>query len=174
MSDTLTPEIPNFDDPLGLLRACHDRMLANCDTLEKLLPHLRDKGLDEEARTAISRLVHYFSTSAVHHHEDEEQDLFPLLNGQSLKLAEIIYRLKQEHLQLDKLWQQLAADLKQGSSLLENPDLENHITQFCTAYREHIDLENRELLFMAQHSLSTRQIEDIGRAMAKRRGVSPE
>jgi len=172
MNDSLTPDIPDFKDPLGLLRACHDRMLANCDTLEKLVPHLREKGLDDEARSAITGIVRYFTTSAAHHHEDEEQDLFPLLNGQSLKLAEIIYKLKQDHQQLDTLWQQLAADLKQGATLAENPDFADHVTQFCAAYREHIDTENRELLFMAQHSLSTRQLEDIGRAMAKRRGVT--
>ncbi len=172
MNDSLTPDIPNFDDPLGLLRACHERMLANCDTLEKLVPHLRDKGMDDEARSAISRVVKYFTTSAVHHHEDEEKDLFPLLNGQSLKLAELIYKLKQDHQALDSLWQQLAGDLKQGAALAENPEFAAHVAQFCSAYREHIDLENRELLFLAQHSLSSRQLEDIGRSMAKRRGAS--
>ena len=170
MNNTLTPDIPDFDDPLGLLRACHERMLANCDTLEKLVPHLHDKGLDDEARSAITRIIHYFTTSAVHHHQDEEQDLFPLLNGQSLKLAEIIYQLKQDHQQLDTLWQQLAADLKQGATLPEDPDFPDHVAQFCTAYRTHIDTENRELLFLAQHSLSTHQLEEIGHAMAKRRG----
>jgi hemerythrin-like domain-containing protein len=171
MNNSLTPDIPNFDDPIGLLRACHDRMLANCDTLEKLVTHLQEKGLDEEAKSAITGIVRYFSTSAVHHHQDEEQDLFPLLNGQSLKLADIIYRLKQDHQQLDRLWKQLAADLQQPSKLTDNPDFAEHVAQFCNAYREHIDIENRELLFLAQHSLSTLQLEDIGHAMAKRRGV---
>lgn len=171
MNDSLTPDIPDFDDPIGLLRACHDRMLTNCDTLEKLVPHLQENGLDEDARTAIAGIVRYFTTSAVHHHEDEEQDLFPLLNSQSLKLAELIYKLKQDHQQLDALWQQLAADLKQGPDLAANTAFADHVAQFCRAYREHIDLENRELLFLAQHSLSSTQLEDIGDSMAKRRGV---
>ncbi len=173
MNDGLIPDIPDFDDPIGLLRACHERMLANCDTLEKLVAHIGEKGFDMEAQSAISRVAKYFNTSAVHHHEDEEQDLFPLLNGQSLKLADLIYRLKQEHAKLDTLWQQLLADLKQGPALADNPDFAAHAEAFCTAVREHIDLENRELLFMAQHSLSSRQLEDIGRAMARRRGVKP-
>jgi hemerythrin-like domain-containing protein len=171
MNDSLTSDIPDFDDPIGLLRACHERMLGNCTTLEKLVPHLKEKGLDEEAKSAITGIVRYFTTSAVHHHEDEELDLFPLLNAQSLKLAEIIYTLKQDHQQLDQLWQQLAADLQQASTLADNPDFAEHVAQFCNAYREHIDLENRELLFMAQHSLSSNQLEDIGNSMAKRRGV---
>lgn len=172
MNDKLTPDIPGFDDPIGLLRACHERMLGHCDTLEKLVTHLREDGLDEDARSAITGITRYFTTSAVHHHEDEEQDLFPLLNGQSLKLADIIYKLKQDHQQLDKRWQQLAADLKQTSTLADNPDFAEHVAQFCHAYHEHIDKENRELLFMAQHSLSTHQLEDLGRAMARRRGVT--
>lgn len=171
MNNKLIPDIPDFSDPLGLLRACHERMLTNCDTVEKLVPHLRENGLDDEARSAITRIVRYFTTSAVHHHEDEEQDLFPLLNGQSLKLAEIIYRLKQDHQQLDTLWKQLAADLQQRDTLAENPDFPDHAAQFCSAYRKHIDTENRELLFIAQHSLSTRQLEEIGHSMAKRRGI---
>jgi len=172
MNDSLTPDIPDFNDPLGLLQACHERILANCDTLEKLVPHLREKGLDDEARSAISRIVKYFTTSAVHHHEDEEQDLFPLLNGQSLKLADLIYKLKQEHQQLDTHWQQLAEDLQQSATLTENADFAEHVAQFCAAYREHIDTENRELLFLARHSLSSNQLEDIGHAMAKRRGIT--
>ena len=32
----LPEQLPGFDDPLGLLRACHDRMLAHCELLESL------------------------------------------------------------------------------------------------------------------------------------------
>jgi len=171
MNDSLISEIPDFDDPLGVLRACHERMLAQCDTLQGLVPHIAQNGLDDEARSAITNVIHYFTTSAVHHHQDEEQDLFPLLNRQSLKLAEIIYRLKQEHDSLMRLWEQLLQDLNRPAALAENADFESHVQQFCSAYREHIDYENRELLGMAQHILSQRQLEDIGSSMARRRSV---
>lgn len=171
MNDSLIAEIPDFNDPLGVLRACHERMLAQCDTLEKLPAHIAANGVDDEARSAISRAVKYFSTSARHHHQDEEQDLFPLLNRQSLKLAEIIHRLKQEHASLTQLWEQLLQDLGKPSALTENPDFESHVEQFCSTYREHIDYENKELLGMAQHILSQQQLEDMGKAMARRRGV---
>jgi len=171
MNESLIPELPDFDDPLGILRACHERMLAQCDTLQELVPHIAQHGADEEARTAIGNVISYFSTSAVHHHQDEEQDLFPLLNRQSLKLAEIIHRLKQEHATLTQLWEQLAQDLGKPSALTENPDFEAHVEQFCSTYREHIEYENKELLGMAQHILSQQKLEDMGRAMARRRGV---
>jgi hemerythrin-like domain-containing protein len=169
MAEMLVPELPDFDDPLGMLRACHQRMLAQCDTLEKLPAHIAARGVDEEARGAISRIVGYFSTSAVYHHQDEEQDLFPLLNRQSLKLADIVHRLRQDHRELDRLWQQLLPDLRKSAALADNPDFAEHVAAFCAAYRAHIDIENRELLNMAQHILSHRQLQDIGKAMARRR-----
>jgi hemerythrin-like domain-containing protein len=146
-------------------------MLAQCDTLQELVPHIAQNGVDGEARSAIRKVINYFTTSAVHHHQDEEQDLFPLLNRQSLKLAEIIYRLNQEHDSLTQLWELLLQDLNKPATLAENADFESHVEQFCSAYHEHIDYENKELLGMAQHILSKQQLEDMGRAMARRRSV---
>ncbi len=171
MNDSLIPEIPDFDDPLGILRACHERMLTHCDILQRLVPHIKENGVDDEARSAIGKVVHYFTTGAVHHHQDEEQDLFPQLIHQSLKLAEIIHRLKQEHVELVGLWDQLQQDMSKASTLAENTDFPAHVDQFCNAYREHINYENSELLGMAQHILSQRQLEDLGRAMARRRSI---
>jgi hemerythrin-like domain-containing protein len=172
VAGTLVSELPDFDDPLGVLRACHERMLAHCDLLQKLPAHLASHGVDDEARSAIKRIVTYFSTSAVHHHQDEEQDLFPLLNRQSLKLADIVHRLKKDHEKLDQLWKPLLAELKQPAALAENAaTFAGHADAFCDAYRAHISVENKELLSMAQHILSHEQLQEIGKAMARRRGL---
>ena len=170
MNESLIPELPGFDDPLGVLQACHERMLAQCDILEKLPAHIAARGVDDEARSAIRQVVTYFSTSAVHHHADEEQDLFPILNHQSLKLAEIVYRLRQDHEKLDQLWQTLSAELNKPATLAENTAFAEHAQAYCAACREHVTVENKELLSIAQHILSSQQLEDIGRAMARRRG----
>lgn len=172
MNDSLIPELPGFDDPLGVLRACHERMLGYCDMLEKLVSHIAEQGLDGEAKSAITKVVDYFTTSAAHHHQDEEENLFPILNGQSLKLADLVFRLRQEHQELNRLWDALAADFNKPSTLAENPDFAAHVSEFCQHYRDHIELENSELLFMAQHILSSRQLEEMGDDMAKRRGIS--
>jgi len=171
MAEPLVPELPDLDDPLEVLRACHERMLAHCDMLRKLPAHIAANGVDDEARSAVNRIVRYFSTSAAHHHQDEEQDLFPVLNRQSLKLADIVYRLKQDHEKLDKLWQELLPDLKKPGALAENAGFADHANAFCAAYAEHINIENKELLNMAQHILSHQQLQDIGKAMARRRGL---
>jgi hemerythrin-like domain-containing protein len=170
MAESLVPQLPDFDDPLGVLRACHQRMQAQCDTLEKLPAHIAANGVDDEARSAISRIVTYFTTSAAHHHQDEEQDLFPLLNRQSLKLADIVFRLRQDHEKLDQLWQQLLPDLKKPGTLAENPDFSEHVSAFCAGYRAHIETEEKQLLDMARHILSDKQLQEMGRSMARRRG----
>ena len=171
MTDTPPPQPPDFSDPLAVLRGCHDDMLLQCDALENLLAHIHAQGFDAETRSRIASTVQFFTTVAVQHHQDEETDLFPILNRQSLKLADIVFRLRKDHEQLHQLWDTLFLDFKKGPALAEDEAFATHVSEFCTAYREHIKRETRELLSMAQHILSHQQLEDIGRAMARRRGI---
>ena len=131
MNEPPTAAITDFSEPLSVLRADHERIMEHCEILEKLLPHIAEKGVDDEARRAISTVVDYFNTGAVHHHQDKEQNLFPILNRQSLKLADIIYRLKREHEELAGLWDGIMKALKTpatyvtpGSSRSARPSFE--------------------------------------------------
>jgi hemerythrin-like domain-containing protein len=170
--EPLTPELPDFDAPLDMLLACHQRMLAQCGTLEKLVAHVAGQGVDSEAKTAIGRVVNYFDTSAVHHHQDEEQDLFPLLARQSLKLADIVHALRRQHAELTQSWDALSALLKKPAELAgRQTELAQAVERFCSLYRDHITREEKELLALARHILSTQQLEVIGDSMARRRGV---
>lgn len=171
MPDSLIPKLPGFDDPVSVLRACHDRMLAHCDTLERLAPHIQDKGCDDEAGQAIDNVLRYFSTSAMQHHADEEQDLFPAISHQSPELDRLLSRLRVQHQHMNALWQQVAQDLKAPADLADNPDFAPRVAEFCALYRAHIDLENTDLLSLAASRLGNSQLESIGRAMARRRGV---
>ena len=172
MNSVLPPELPSFDDPIGLLRACHDRMLDHCELLEKLVTHISEHGIDTQAKQVITNIQRYFTTSAVYHHQDEEENLFPLLNRQSLKLTDLIFRLNKEHRELNDLWDLINRDLNVLSSLTDNSTFSNHVEKFCSHYRKHITLENEDLLPMAQHIISSQQLEDMGKAMADRRGVT--
>ncbi|MDT8388261.1 MAG: hemerythrin domain-containing protein [Thiogranum sp.] len=162
---------PDFNDPLGLLLACHQRILSRCEMLEKLVPHIAEHGVDNEARSTIRNISQYFSTAAVHHTQDEEVDLFPVLNRQSLKLADIVYRLHKQHAELQILQDRILAALKNSSALPGNADFADAVGQFCALYREHIKSEEKELFSIARHILSSQQIEDLGDAMARRRRV---
>lgn len=171
MNDTPTPQPPDFSDPLALLRACQDDILAQCEALETLPAHIREHGLDAEARGRIARTVHFFTTVAVQHQQDKEADLYPSINRQSLKLADIVFRQRKDHQQLGELWDSLSLDFKKGAALAEDDAFSDHVSSFCSGYREHIKRETRDLLSMAQHILSHQQLEEIGRAMARRRGL---
>jgi hemerythrin-like domain-containing protein len=164
MNDTGLPaELPGFDDPIGLLRACHEKMLAHLDLLEGLTS-------TPDATTA-RQVVRYFTTSAPLHHRDEEEDLFPRLNRQSMKIAELVFSLKKEHEQLDQLWEQLVPGLKQLPADGFDAAFIEQANAFCTLCRGHIQRENREFLPLAASSLSRQELGAVGEAMAARRGV---
>ena len=167
----LPEELPGFDQPLELLRACHDKIIAHCELIEQIVGALQDAGVDLDMRAAARQVMNYFSRSARQHHQDEEQDLFPLLIRQSLKLADLINGLKQEHRTLDELWQAMEPELRR---LPEPADPDAFIaaaTEFCRLNRAHVLRENSDFLPVARSSLSSQQIRDIGRAMAQRRGA---
>jgi hemerythrin-like domain-containing protein len=164
-------DLPGFDEPLALLRACHQNILDHCDRLEALIVHTEAQGIDDEARKAARDIVRYFSSSAQLHHRDEEEDLFPRLNRQSLKIAELIRDLKQEHTQLEQLWETMVPELKQLPDGHFSDDFLQASREFCTLNRQHVSRENMEFLPLAASSLSQLELADIGESMAERRGV---
>jgi hemerythrin-like domain-containing protein len=161
---------PDFSDPLGLLRACHGRIAAHCDTLERLLPHLAAHGADAEAREAMARVYRYFSTAAAHHHEDEEQDLLPRLRGLAPDLDRLMEELLAEHGQLARNWNELKPLLADPArAAAEQAALHQAVARFVAGYRHHADKENRDLLPRAAQLLDAEALAAIGAAMARRR-----
>jgi hemerythrin-like domain-containing protein len=171
MSEAPPPAAPDFGDPLAVLLACHGDMLVQCQALQQLVVHLREHGFDTQARSTITQAVQFFAAAALQHHQDEEVDVFPILNRQSLKLADVVFRLRADHKRLHSLWEQLVADFKRGPQLAEDSEFAERVDAFCAAYRDHIRREEKDLFDMARHILSRAQLEEIGRAMARRRGL---
>jgi hemerythrin-like domain-containing protein len=163
---------PGFDRPLDVLEACHDRIARQCDTLEKLLAHLPTHGADDQARQAAHAVTTYFDTPAVHHHDDEERNLFPLLELAGAPGAcDLVETLTLEHDELALLWRQLRPDLQQieqGMALLLDEGL---VRRFIALYRSHLEFENTQVLPLARQLLGSAEMERLGRAMAARRGV---
>jgi pyridoxamine 5'-phosphate oxidase len=127
--------------------------------------------MDDAAREAARTISRYFSTSAALHHRDEELDLFPRINRQSLKIAELVYTLKKEHETLDVLWNSIAPELKQLPGDGFSAAFKQAAKEFSALSGQHIARENRELLPLAGNSLSQQALQEIGESMAKRRGV---
>lgn len=162
---------PDFTDPLGLLAACHQRMLNHCRLLERMPAWLDEHGIDDELQHSVSSVMRYFNTAAAHHHADEEQDLFPLLVADP-DLAALIDRLQLEHQSLEAHWQELADSLHLIQKKQKPPAFETTIGTFADAYRLHIEVENRNIIPVAADLLDHEQLHRLGVAMAQRRGVT--
>ena len=68
---------PTFEDPLGMLRACHRRIERALDALQLLVEREQQEGLGEGARESLRQILHYFATGVPRHAKDEEESLFP-------------------------------------------------------------------------------------------------
>ncbi len=164
---------PGFEQPVDVLEACHARMARQCDTLDKLLEHLPAHGADMQARQAARAVLAYFDTAAVHHHDDEERNLFPLLEEAGAPGAcDLVETLTLEHDELALLWRRL----RQAMLLVEKGEegrLDAALVgRFTSLTRKHIEFENTHLLPLARRMLAPPDLLRLGRAMAARRGVT--
>ena len=169
---------PDYDHPIDLLDACHERILRMCDTVVKIAEHVGRQGVDEDARIAARNVIRYFDTAGANHHRDEEQDLFPALHhfvasGELNATRALLARLRADHLKLDALWAEMRRRL---DWLAEDDAIEfdlDHANAFRAAYAEHILLEETQLLPLARRVIGEDGLALLGRRMARRRGVKP-
>lgn len=170
------PSEASFELPLAMLSACHGRIQQQCQTLQRLLPHLAQHGPDAAARDAAAAVLRYFDSAAVHHHADEECDLFPALiesmaGSDAHCLRELTTRLTREHRELESLWQPLRAVLQRvvdgQAAELDQGKVQTWIDH-CT---RHIECEESELLPMAARLIGATELDRVGRAMRERRGI---
>ena len=166
---------PSFDEPLDMLAACHERIEAQLATLERLAPHLETHGCDAEAKAAAQAVLRYFDTSGRLHHEDEDEDLFPLLRGRAAaagrpEVAAAIEELEREHETMEGQWTRLRERLQaiaEGEARLAAED----VARFAWLYRRHMDREATAVLPFARQVLDAEQRAALGSRMAARRNA---
>lgn len=163
-----------FEVPLEMLAACHLRVQDQCATLQRLVSHIAAHGSDRPAREAATAVMRYFDTSANHHHEDEERDLFPALlaaaaGSDALCLRELTAALTAEHRELEARWNALRAVLAQVALGQPAQLAQEDVAGFARMYERHIAREETELLPIAQRLLSDAELDRIGLAMRMRR-----
>ena len=163
-----------FDEPLEMLRSCHERIEAQLATLERLVAHLRDKGADAEAKAAATAVMRYFDTSGVLHHRDEDDDLFPLLRSlageRRPEVCAVMDELAREHATMDLEWSRLRAGLDgvvQGRAEALGEDI---VMPFAWLYRRHMRNEEAAVLPFAAEALDDAERAALGRRRAARRG----
>lgn len=165
---------PTFDEPLEMLEACHKHIEAQLATLEKLAAHLLAHGADTQAREAARAVMRYFDTAGVHHHRDEDEDLFPLLRRLAAErqvpvIAAVINDLEREHATMDLQWSRLRERLdaiaRGADAFLDADD----VTRFAWLYRRHMEAENAAVLPFAKEALNAAQRTALAQRMATRR-----
>jgi hemerythrin-like domain-containing protein len=169
---------PSFDEPVEMLRACHERIAAQCTTLEKLVVYLPLHGPNMQAQQAARNAMRYFDVAGLHHHADEEQNLFPMLieisQRQCSSVGERIASLLDEHRVLEAAWAQLRtvlADIVEGKTrLLEQV----WVADFVGAYRGHIVLEESQIFPFAEACLDRQQLARLSATMVARRTITTQ
>lgn len=167
---------PTFDEPLEMLEACHERIEAQLATLEKLVAHLAARGCDPEGRAAALGVMRYFDTAGVHHHSDEEEDLFPLLRAIAAtqrreEIGATLYELQREHESMGTLYAALRECLDtiaQGEGARLDA---GEVARFAWLYRRHIRLEAGTIIPFARAALDANQRRHLGVRMAERRRI---
>lgn len=181
MSNFLPDTAPGFDQPIAVLKHCHERIRKQLATLDKLLPHLATPacahGADEQARQAAQAIIKYFDKAAHLHHEDEEHNLLPMLQATAQGddaelLVTLVPQILAEHTTMDALWQDLHEQLKgieSGATELSA----GIVHRFVDSYTRHMHTEETQVAPMALRLFSPQQMAELGNAMQARRGLAP-
>jgi hemerythrin-like domain-containing protein len=176
MADPLLTDstAPSFDDPLGMMAACHRRIERQLATLSRLQRHLPEHGCDADAREAARAILRYFDAAAVNHHADEEDSVFPRLEeALALRPVTLMAELEDEHARLGARWTKLRpllAAIAAGQRANLPP---KGVAELASAYAAHIAREEGQLIPLAARTFDAATIAQIGREMAQRRGVAP-
>lgn len=178
MSASLIDTAPGFDQPIAVLKHCHDRIRKQLATLRKLLDHLPAHGADDDARQAAQAVLKYFDKAAHVHHEDEEQNLLPMLaataqGDDAALLSTLAPRILAEHQQMDLDWHIIKSQLDSVAAGTGAALSAADVARFADAYTAHMETEEQHIATMAKRLFSAEQMRQLGEAMQQRRGIAP-
>ena len=164
MTAPLFDSVPGFDQPIAVLKHCHDKIRKQLTTLHNLLGHLGQNGNTPEAQQAAKAVLQYFNKAAHLHHADEEQDLMPMLQAtatgeDAALLATLVPDILADHQRMDQAWLTLSHD---------------GVRDYIAAYQAHMAKEEGQLAPMAKRLFSAQQMEQLGTAMQRRRSIAPD
>lgn len=166
-----------FEAPFEMLEACHERVERMLDLLTRLRVHVATNGCDTQATAAAVDVMRYFDLAAPLHHQDEELHVFPaVLKMQGDRLDLLVCRLRQEHLEMEKLWGQARQALarvadSEGQNKTPFSDADQaSMDAFVAIYKDHIRAEEDLVYPEARRTLDADQLSVMSRDMMRRRG----
>ena len=176
MNDTLHSTGPDFDQPIAVLKHCHDKIRKQLQTLQRLLAHLPTAGADAEAQQAATAILRYFREAAPNHHADEEDDLLPMLQatatGEDLAVLQTLQpQILAEHREMELIWIKLAAQLEDILSGAATELAHDDVARFVSLYTAHMEKEEARIAPMAKRLFGADQMQRLGLAMRVRRHI---
>lgn len=179
MTSPLFDSVPGFDQPIAVLKHCHDKIRKQLTTLQNLLGHLAQHGNTTDAQQAAKAVLQYFNKAAHLHHDDEEQDLMPMLQAtatgdDAALLATLVPEILADHQRMDQAWLTLRPELDAIAAGTGTQLSADGVAAYVTAYQAHMSKEEGQLAPMAKRLFSAQQMEQLGTAMQRRRGIAPD
>jgi pyridoxamine 5'-phosphate oxidase len=179
MSNALYDTAPDFSQPIAVLKHCHDRIRKQLQTMQNLLAHLPLHGADVDAQKAAQAVLKYFNHAAHLHHDDEEQNLLPMLqatarDADASLLAELAPAILAGHEQMDRDWTIIKTQLEQIANGTSTTLSASDVARFCDTYAAHMVQEETHIATMAKRLFTPEQMAQLGSAMQVRRGITPD
>ncbi|MGK5078673.1 pyridoxamine 5'-phosphate oxidase [Janthinobacterium sp. HLX7-2] len=179
MTLPLFDSVPGFDQPIAVLKHCHDKIRKQLTTLQNMLGHLGQHGNTADAQQAAKAVLQYFNKAAHLHHDDEEQDLMPMLQASATGddaalLATLVPEILADHQRMDQAWLALRPELDAIAAGTGTQLCADGVRDYVAAYQAHMAKEEGQLAPMAKRLFSAQQMEQLGTAMQRRRGIAPE
>lgn len=167
--DSLSAAAPSFDAPLEMLNACHDKVRHFCVQLDALPDYIQLHGHSQAVVNSIAGIVRYFEIAGPAHHQDEEDELFPLIMARQPDAAPKIEQLLGEHGYLHARWNAIRDDLNAYAVGTLGALNASEIHEFTRLYREHAAREEAWLFPTAAALISDDELHAAGQRMAARR-----
>ncbi|MDB5765174.1 MAG: pyridoxamine 5-phosphate oxidase [Herminiimonas sp.] len=177
MINSLFEPAPGFDQPIAVLKHCHDRIRKQLGTMQNLAVHLPQYGQNLDVQQAATAVLRYFNKAAHQHHEDEEHDLLPMLQAtargeDAALLNRLLPDILEEHRQMHVLWNSLDRQLKEIASGASAELSTEDVNRFSGMYEAHMEKEETQIAPMAKRLFSAAQMHRLGDAMRVRRGIA--
>jgi hemerythrin-like domain-containing protein len=153
------PAVPLID-PMTALDLTHRQALVQLERLHELLNRIEARGADAETLTQSQAIAAFFGGEARKHHEDEEEQVFPMLLAQGdAALVQQVQRLQQDHGWLEEDWMELGPQLAALAAGYTGYDIEllrQGFMVYADLYLEHISLEEGVVFPAARQLLAAR------------------
>ncbi|UOO82729.1 hemerythrin domain-containing protein [Uruburuella testudinis] len=157
-----------FAEPIDMLYACHGKVRRFCEQVKLLPDYINKHGRNDIVLQTIRQISQYFNVAAPLHHEDEEQDYFPLLLQYAPEAQPDINELLRQHESLHANWTAVETEF---DKLRNHPDYRPDtaiLKRFTAGYDAHLAIEE-PLFDLGKQKIPPQKLAEIGKIMAARR-----